>query len=54
MFRDKRGELTNEYIYDIHQNSDGTITYDLQVGGECPVIYENVPEEKVIKRPVKK
>ena len=53
MFRNNRGELMNGYVYGIHQQSDGSICYDLQIGGECPVIYENISEDKIIKRPIK-
>ncbi len=47
-FRDRRDELTNGYVYDVHQSSDGVITYDIQKGGECPVVIEGILEEKVI------
>lgn len=53
MFRNNRGELVNGYVYGIHQQPDGLICYDLQIGGECPVIYENISEDKIIKRPIK-
>ena len=50
LYRNHRGELCNCYIYDIHQDKAGTITYDVQVGGECPVIYRDIEESKIIKR----
>lgn len=47
-FRDRKGELSNGFIYDIHQKSDGTIIYDVQIGGECPVVIDEIPEDKII------
>ena len=47
LFKNKRDEATNGYIYNIKQEGD-TILYDIQVGGECPAIIENIPEDKVI------
>ena len=49
-FRNSRGELTQGYIYEIKQDIDGKVIYDVQVGGECPSIHENIPEDKLIKR----
>ena len=49
-FRNPRNELTNGYIYGIHKAPSGEIVYDVQIGGECPVIYNDIPENKIIKR----
>lgn len=50
LFRNHRGELLNGYIYEVYQDKSGAITYDVQVGGECPVVYRDVQENKIIKR----
>ena len=50
LFRNPRGELVNGYIYGAYQDKAGEITYDVQVGGECPVVYKDVEEKKIIKR----
>ena len=46
-FHNPRGELCIGYIYDIHQKDDGNLTYDIQIGGECPVIYYGYKEEDI-------
>lgn len=46
----RREDFMFGYIYDIHQDDNGVITYDIQVGGECPTIIENIPEDKIHAR----
>ena len=50
LFKNKRDEATNGYIYRIYLSPNGEIIYDIQVGGECPAILTGIPENKVIKR----
>ena len=45
-----RDELDPGIIYDMRLDSDGNVVYDVQVGGECPVIVRNVKETSIIKR----
>ena len=54
LFRNHRNELTNGYIYSVRLNEYGNVIYDVQVGGECPAIYEGISEDKIIKKPNKK
>ena len=42
-----RGERAFGYVYDIKQNPDGKIRYDIQIGGQCPAILEDIAEESV-------
>ncbi|MCR5491832.1 MAG: hypothetical protein K6F32_06870 [Bacilli bacterium] len=41
------GPLSTGYIYARRKTSDGLILYDVQLGGECPSIIENVKEEDI-------
>ncbi|MBQ4356571.1 MAG: hypothetical protein II788_01160 [Acholeplasmatales bacterium] len=41
------GEMTYGYIWEIKENEDGSILYDIQVGAQCPWVAENIPEEIV-------
>ena len=50
MFKNKRDEVTNGYIYHIYLSPNGEIMYDIQVGGECPAVLTEIPESKVVKR----
>ena len=50
MFKNKRDEVTNGYIYRIYLSPNGEVMYDIQVGGECPSILNEILENKVIKR----
>ena len=45
-----KDELNPGLIYDINQTEDGKVTYDIQVGGECPVIVYNIEEDKIFLR----
>ena len=40
-----RGDLTHGWVYVIHPQKDGTIIYDIQVGGQCPAILNGFKEE---------
>ena len=46
-FRNPRNELCTGYIYEIHASQDGSVTYDVQIGGECPAIYYGYKEEQI-------
>ena len=50
LFKNKRDEVTNGYVYRIYLSPGGEVMYDIQVGGECPAILIDIPENKVIKR----
>lgn len=49
LFKNKKDEATSGYIYNVKQDGTGVI-YDIQIGGECPAILADIPEEKVIKK----
>ena len=50
LFKNKRDEITNGYIYRIYLSPNGEVMYDIQVGGECPAILTDIPEAKVIMK----
>lgn len=50
LFKNKRDEATSGYIYKVYLSPNGEVMYDIQIGGECPAILDNIPETKVIKR----
>ena len=35
-------------IYDMNLDDEGNVIYDVQLGGECPVIIEGVKEKDII------
>lgn len=37
-------------IYDIHQNKDGEVIYDVQIGGECPAVLKDIKEKDIRRR----
>ena len=45
-----RGDLTYGWIYAIHVEKDGSVIYDIQVGGQCPAILYNIKEIELKKR----
>ena len=45
-----RGEITNAIIYNIKYDDEKHIIYDVQLGGECPVVIENIKEEDIHER----
>lgn len=42
-----RGERAFGYIYAIKQDAQGKVIYDVQIGGQCPAILKDIPEESV-------
>ena len=50
LFKNKKDEATNGHIYAIRKLNNGDIVYDIQIGGECPAILTDIPENKVINR----
>lgn len=42
-----RGELYFGYIYEAFE-TDGKITYTIQIGGQCPALIYNYKEEDII------
>ena len=46
----RRGEVDPGVIYNIKQNNEGEIIYDVQIGGECPVIIKDIPEKDIFPR----
>ena len=48
-FRHK-DELTFGWIYEIRMNAQGHVIYDVQVGGQCPAILTDIPEEIIKPR----
>ena len=47
------GEVTTGYIWEIKEDSEGKVIYDIQVPAQCPWFAEGIPEEKVKKEKVK-
>ena len=45
-----RDEMSPGTIYDMRLDSDNNIVYDVQIGGECPVVINNIKEDKIYKR----
>ena len=44
-----RGEIAPGYIHDVKKDSNNTILYDIQIGGECPAIINSVDEDLIYK-----
>ncbi len=42
-----RNELTFGYVYEIKEDKDGNIIYDIQVGGQCPWFVYNLKEDEL-------
>ncbi len=42
-----KDEVRPGHIYDIRLNKADEVVYDIQIGGECPVVIENIPENKI-------
>lgn len=40
----------NGYIYKIYLSPTGEVVYDIQIGGECPAVINNIPEIGVVKK----
>ena len=43
----RRDELTFGWIYAIKKDASGNIIYDVQVGGQCPAVLHDLPEDKL-------
>ena len=44
-----RGEMRFAWVYDAAvDKSTGAVSYTMQVGGQCPALIYNVPEEYII------
>ena len=43
-----RGDLAFGYIYDAKIDSDGTVSYTIQLGGQCPAFLYDFKEENII------
>lgn len=44
----RRGELCFGYIYEAFTQDDGSITYTIQIGGQCPALLYNWKEEDIL------
>lgn len=44
----RRGELSFGYIYEAFLDKEGTITYTIQIGGQCPALIYNWKEEEIL------
>ena len=45
-----RNEINPGIIYNINLDSDNNIIYDVQIGGECPVVISDVKENEIFAR----
>lgn len=45
-----RDELTFGWIYEIKKGPGGKVIYDVQVGGQCPAILKDIPEDILVLR----
>ena len=45
-----RDDMNPGIIYDIHQNKDGEVIYDVQIGGECPAVLKDIKEKDIRRR----
>lgn len=45
-----KDELTFGFIYKIKEDKDGSILYDIQIGGQCPAILYDIPEKGIWTR----
>jgi len=43
-----RDDLCFGYIYEAFRDTDGKITYTIQIGGQCPAFLYNWKEEDII------
>ena len=48
-FRDNRDDLLVGYVYKVNLDKDENVIYDIQIGGECPAIINNVDEDLIYK-----
>ena len=45
-----KDELFFGWIYTVYPNTNGQNVYDVQVGGQCPMILKNIKEEELTLR----
>ena len=45
-----RGSMSPGIVYAIKLGENNEILYDIQIGGECPAIIENVKEDELHER----
>lgn len=45
-----KDELYFGWIYEIHAENSACVIYDVQVGGQCPMIIKNIKEEELTLR----
>ncbi len=45
-----RGEVDPGVIYEVKLDNNDEVIYDVQIGGECPVIVENVKEKDIFMK----
>ena len=45
-----RNDLMNGYICEIYLSPTGEVIYDIQIGGECPAVINNIPESGMVKK----
>lgn len=45
-----RNDIMNGYVYRIYLSPSGEVMYDIQIGGECPAVINNIPETEVVKK----
>ena len=45
-----RNDIMNGYVYKIYLSPSGEVMYDIQIGGECPAVINNIPETEVVKK----
>lgn len=43
--RPNRDEREFGWVWDIHQDKEGNITYDIQIGGQCPAVVYGISED---------
>ena len=46
-FRNRHGDIIFGIVHAVRKGKDNKIYYDIQVGGECPYIKTDIPEEEV-------
>ena len=49
-FKDRHGDLTMGTIYNVYKDENGNTLYDVQIGGECPIVINRIKEEGIILR----
>lgn len=50
----RKDELYFGWVYVIHVHEGKMTTYDVQIGGQCPMIIEGIEEDKLTLREEKK